>query len=595
VTHGLEPLEFLRLQPPFDSLREEELARIEPVLETVYWPRGSDVAGVRGDGCLYVIRKGAVEVSTGQPSARTLEEGEILGPGLGPGEDASRSEVLVVEGTLAHVLPAQVVESLFAVPAFAAFFAEGLDERLRRVRGLGLSPLSSNMEKSLGALVARAPVCVSPLTTVAEAAATMRDRHVSSVIVDAGDPGILTGRDLRDRVLASGLASATPVQAVASRPLVTLPAAAPLQDGLLLMLERRIQHLPVTEGHHVVGMVTAADLLRHTGASPQHLLERVARVDRPEELLGCATEVAVMAERLHRGGLDPLHIGRIVAILGDEVVRALSRLAESQLGRPPCAYAWLALGSGARMEQLLLTGDEYAIVYLEDRPQATTYFRELAELVEGGLRRAGITAWGAGTALASDLLSRVVRRLEGWVASPQLSDTEDKRTYLDFRPVRGELSLDPLYDVMAGAHAQPRFLERLAATTQAPDPPARRGGEPRAFDVERVGIAPVADLGRLCALAVGSLEVSTRQRFEAGAQAGWISRTAADTLVEGLRFLLSLKLCRQLESIGAGLQPSHDITLEGLSPLERSSLKDVFVVVHEVRDAIVQRSRATDR
>jgi CBS domain-containing protein len=284
-----------------------------------------------------------------------------------------------------------------------------------------------------------------------------------------------------------------------------------------------------------------------------------------------------------------------VAILGGEAIRSLSRLAESELGPSPCAYAWLALGSRARREQLLLTGDEYAIVYLEDRPESATYFRELAELIEGGLRAAGITPTVGGTALDVHPLARVVRRLEEWVTSPQLSDTEDVETYLDFRSVRAELSLDALYEVIAGAHGHPRFVERLAGATRALDSPARRRGEARAFDVERAGIASVAELGRLCALAVGSLEVSTRRRFEAGVQAGLISRSAADTLVEGLRFLLSLRLRRQLQSIAAGPQPSHDIALEGLAPLERICLKDFFVVIHEVRDAFVQRSRATDR
>ena len=67
-----------------------------------------------------------------------------------------------------------------------------------------------------------------------------------------------------------------------------------------------------------------------------------------------------------------------VALLG---VRRLLKLAETELGPPPCSYAWLVFGSEGRMEQALLTDQDNALCYEEDMPGAKgttdSYRREL--------------------------------------------------------------------------------------------------------------------------------------------------------------------------------------------------------------------------
>lgn len=59
-------------------------------------------------------------------------------------------------------------------------------------------------------LASRPIVTCPPDDTVAQAARRMRDRLVSSLIVDSQPPGLVTATDLRDRVLAAGLDPDTP-------------------------------------------------------------------------------------------------------------------------------------------------------------------------------------------------------------------------------------------------------------------------------------------------------------------------------------------------------------------------------------------------
>jgi len=90
----------------------------------------------------------------------------------------------------------------------------------------------------------------------------MRDRLVSSLIVDSRPPGLVTATDLRDRVLAAGLDPDTPVRQVMTTPLHTVPADSTIGEVVLAMVDRGIHHLPLTRQGRLVGIVTDTDLLR---------------------------------------------------------------------------------------------------------------------------------------------------------------------------------------------------------------------------------------------------------------------------------------------------------------------------------------------
>ena len=84
-------------------------------------------------------------------------------------------------------------------------------------------------------------------------------------------------------------------------------------------------------------------------------------------------------------------IGSAMAAIGRSFKQRLLELAEAELGPPPVPYCFLALGSMARQEQLLVTDQDNALV-LDNRfdpAQHDAYFKALATFVSDGLARCG--------------------------------------------------------------------------------------------------------------------------------------------------------------------------------------------------------------
>src|SRR5437867_2926999 len=107
-----------------------------------------------------------------------------------------------------------------------------------------------------------------PDAAVREVAQLMRDRNVGSVVlVDAaGHPcGLVTDRDLAVTVLADAADLATPVESVATAPVVTGEADMDLEEAAALMVSHRIRRLPVMDAETLAGIVTLDDIAVRTG------------------------------------------------------------------------------------------------------------------------------------------------------------------------------------------------------------------------------------------------------------------------------------------------------------------------------------------
>lgn len=591
----MEPLAFLRAHPPFDTLEAAGLRAVGESLEVVYLPRGTSVLHKDGTPSthLFVIRKGSVSLMRDGQVVQLLEEGDCFGfPSL-IARAAPTADVVAAEDTLCYRLPGKVFDALMADRGFADFFLADLSQRVRSAAAARPPALASDLATPLARVARRPALLATEGESVRDAACRMTEAAVSSlVIVDPAGAalGIVTDKDLRARVVAAGLDAATPLARVMTRGVRTLPSTATLFDALVFMLERDLKHVPVEEEGRVAGMVTSGDLVRLRTHDPLKLLHALQRGVPP----GYGRELTAMIDALAAGGLDAPGIARVVSRLNDALVGQLIRRARDELGRPPCEFAWIVFGSEGRMEQLLSTDQDNALVYETASEEAAVYFARLAEHVVGGLIEAGFPPCPGG--YMATRWTRSLAELEGlfagWLARADGKALLEAASFFDFRAVAGELRLDALHELVRSARGS-MFVQRLAGEALRWRPPlglfrqirAEAGG----VDLKAGGIYPVVSLARVLALDEGSDARPTLDRLAAAAAAGTLSQEGAATLGEAFRFLLGLRLRAQLAALRAGRAPSNSVDPKALAPLERRYLKDTFQAIAHVQSAVAYR------
>ena len=451
----------------------------------------------------------------------------------------------------------------------------------------------ANLALPVKNLVKRAPLFVHSGATVAQAAMAMQEARAGSVLIATEPPGIVTDRDLRGRVLAAGFGPDTAVSEIMSRPLKTLDSDAPVIAALQLMLDENIHHLVLLEEGNIIGVVSSSDLMRQQAVNPVSLLRTLEDLENPAHHPNYARDIAGLVQTLSRGGLAAIQIGQIVSSLNDALVKRLVDLAQQALGAAPTPYAWIVFGSEGRLEQTLLTDQDNALIYAEESESAHAYFAAVAKQVVDGLIQVGFppcaggfmaTNWCKPLAAWQDLFSQ-------WTRLPKPDALLDAAIFFDLRGVSGTLSIQPLEEIIAAAKSQRLFLAHMARGALDFYPPLgffnRLRGDQGKVDLKRGGIAPVVALARVAALAAGSRERSTLERLRIAADSGvFLSREDATALSEIFPFLFNLRLEQQVKSVATKSVIDHHVPLAGLSNLTRRHLKEAFIVIKRIQDAV---------
>jgi len=438
-------------------------------------------------------------------------------------------------------------------------------------------------------------VTCAPDDTVTQAARRMRDRLVSSLVVDSRPPGLVTATDLRDRVLAAGLDPGTPVRQVMTTPLRTIPADSTIGEVVLAMADRGIHHLPLTRQGRLVGMVTDTDLLRRASHHPLLVRRQLDRAAGPEELAASAREVTTAAARLVGAGTPAADVTRFLTSAHDALYVRAARDGEAALGPPPCPYALLVLGSGGRRESTLRTDQDHALVVADGAPAgADDWFAALAEHLAATLEQCGLVRCPGGI-MATNPARRVPLRawqeqFIRWIEKPEEDAVLAAATYFDLRQLHGELDAEtPLRRIAGQAAGNRRFLARLAVAAIWRRPPLgflhHLRGDHGLIDLKAHGTAPIVDLARLLALEAGDPEVATTARLRAAADHG-TAGTAATDLVAAFEYLQQLRLRHQADQLAAEGVPDDAIPLAELTALQRRWLKDTAELLRTCQESV---------
>lgn len=604
---------FLQNHPPFSLLPPEQLSEVASKIESQSVVAGQDLLTYQGEVAqsLFIVRQGRVEMmreddETGMTVFDTLGEGDIFGVVSlirgQPPEATVRSRVK----TELLLLPAETFHALrYHCPPFARFVDSVALDRSLHIHQAAEGGDLPELRLRLRDILQRSLVCVAPETSVREAALLMKRNNVRYIIIDTTPTGIVTDHDLRNRILIEGRDYDTPVGNIMTSPIASLPADSLVFEGLMLLLEKRIRHLPVTEGDRVIGVVTHIDILRQQSHSPLFLPRKLMRARSMHDLRDYTEQVSKTVGTMISQGARIKDIGRVVAVAHGALVEHMLRNAEEEFGPPPCPYAWLVLGSEGRYEQTLRTDQDNALVYADDAPpEAEPYFARLAERIVEQLVACGFPRC-PGDIMATNPRWRQPLHVwkqyfSDWIHIPDEEALMRASIFFDYRRVYGKLDIEhALRPVIEEGGKNGVFLARIAKNAMRQSPPL--GGFFRDFAVEHDaeghdvldlkmrGTALIVDLARLFALEAGCAATNTLTRLHLSAPHSELSELGADQLESAFELISTLRLRHQYGQFRRGEEPTNLVVLSSLSTLERRRLKDAMKVIADIQQSIRSR------
>ena len=601
--------DFLRQFPPFDRMGDAHLLAISHQVRVLFFHAQENIVPEAGalQGLCLVIREGAVSVfdSHGGTAALAdkLQPGDWLNCRELWGTPSAKNDLVAAEDCLLYGLPRDLLGGYEWLPDrdFSAAAATSAD-----VFTLRAVPFRREL------------VWCDPELSVCSAAQLMRSQGVGSVLVcdTKGLPvGILTDKDLRNRVATGEVDGSVAVGNLMSAPVVCARPESNIATLQLLMIEHRIGHVCVTaDGSDQTparGMVSEHDLLRLQSQHPIALAKALDRAESADELAAVRGEIDQLASGYLSGGISVAVVAQVVTMLNDKLLQRLlalviARMESQGYGSAPCAFCWLALGSQGRSEQILRTDQDNALVY-EDVPEeqaASTrkYFQEMAARTVEGLVICGFERCPAEMMASNPRWCQPLRdwkhQFSDWIFHPSPEKILLSNIFFDFRPLAGEHSLAEKLSrhIRQTIRQQSIFLSFMARDAVNNPPPLtffrnfvlERSAEHKdQFDIKLRALLPLTDAARLLFLAADpqSTPTNTPDRFRYLAETDPPNQKLYQQAAAAYQILMHFRNTAGLTNHDSG----RYFFPKELTSLERMTLKNCFQVIRDIQQLIQVR------
>ncbi len=619
----IDILGFICQHPPFDTLPEEQQQYVATNIEVAYYRADSTILNF-GDSIsdLYLIRSGVVEVYRRKGELyNRLDEGGLFGQMGLLMNNRVRLPARAVEDTLVYCIPDEVFRQLYEQDEAFADFVEVEDGARLRQAVLNHNDANDLTTSKVRTLLARDPIILNKEESIQVAAQTMADENVSSLLIQ--DPeiddeeesniiGILTDRDLCTRVLACGVDVGSPVSDAMTTELVSLDHNAYVYEAMLTMLRYNVHHLPVMRNKVPIGIIETTDIVRYESQNSLLLVSSIFQQQSVDELVGLSEQVKDSFARLVNEDANSHMVGSAMSVIGRSFKQRLLELAEESLGPAPIAYCFLALGSMARDEQLIVTDQDNAIILDDsyDPEKHDAYFSALATFVCDGLERCGYV-YCTGDIMATNPEWRKTRSewedcFADWIDNPKPQALLNSSIFFDLDGIYGRLKWAEQLNgfIVRRARRNNRFLACLARNAINRTPPLgffkdfvmeKDGQHKNSINLKRRGTAPLADLIRVHALACGSRSQNSLERLDDIIEAGILPKGRGPDLRDAMEFISMVRIRHQALDVESGIEPDNNIEPENMSDFERRNLKDAFQILSNAQNFLKFRYSANRR
>jgi len=413
--------------------------------------------------------------------------------------------------------------------------------------------------------------------------------------------GIITRRELNDRILLYGVTDSTKAYEIMTAPVPYLEDHATLDQALIAM-ERRGNELMVVRNPEgkMAGIIRKERIIRHLTDSFDFLESRIEQASSVTEIKKIYQVFQLYLSQMIGRDQPPEIIARTMASVSDRITARLIGLALDELGPPPVPFAFIALGSEGRMEQTLATDQDNAILYqdVEEKKEEEVHqwFVKLGTRVCTWLDTTGFRFCKGNIMAMNPLWCQPIRvwkkYFSTWITNTEPRNLMEVSIFFDLRPVYGDNSLTEdlrrhIQTVSAGNGVF--FYNLTENASQLKQPVGITGSihiqkreEKDIIDL-KMAISPYVIFGRIYALHNHLIPTSTSMRFDALYQKQIITQSLYREAGFGYRFLMQLRLRHQARQYEKGESINNMLALQDLTETEEVILRKIIHFAGELQ------------
>ena len=622
--------DFLEKFPPFSEMHEKDLLDISLEISIIYKEKGSIVfsAGEEAHENFYVVHKGAVDLK--MPPSDSLvdicDEGDIFGLRPLMANENYKLQATAREDTILYGIPISVFKPYIQTyEELGNFIIESFASNTRNPyakdhSGKLVGSLPPDFpQRALAPQLDLQPlpytkkmVCCPPKAMARSIAKLMSKKQVGSVlVVDKGLPiGIITDRDLRTKIVAGDYPVTASAREIMTSPVITYPPKLTITQAQMAMMKSDIGHLCLTEdgttNTRAVGIVSMHDILVAMGNDPAALVKAIKRSKKIKQLKPIRHSITGLLKGYLDHNIPMAIILKIISELNDTCIKQIIRLSLKKMpSPPPVPFAWMAMGSQGRGEQLLHTDQDNALIFndvSENRIEETTrYFIDLAKRINKGLLQIGYEYCPAEMMASNPQWCMSIgdwkERITRWMAHPGKEEVLLSSIFFDYNFMYGDKSLTEQLSehIFEEVVKYPVFSLHLAAgALQNPSPTGffrqflveQDGKYKDFFDLKRRALMPLTDAARVLTLSYKIKQINnTAARFEKLAELDPHNGELYLSCAYAVKALLKFRTKQGLAHQDAG----RYIALDGLTKEEKIKLKSSFKTIKELQELLALR------
>lgn len=629
--------EFLKKYPPFSFLSADMLQHVAQEVELMYYAQGEYLflQGEPAKNYFFVVKDGFINLTEDRNGITHImefcDEGDVFGVLALLGRRPYVLNALAAEDSLLYAVPVVIFEKILQENTqvslyFATGFASGkvvVRSDLAQSQMAGRFFTQQSRENKVTVFSDQVPFRYSPVVltghqkeTVTQAAKKMSERGVGSIVVvdDHRYPvGIITDKDLRNRVLAVDKSPEIPMDEVMSQPVITIDKKCDFSSAYLMMIKNRIHHLVITEDgsprSRVTGIASDHDILLSQGYSPAVIIHTMMKSLDVEELARLRDQAETLLVSYLENEMSINFLSKIISEINDVLIQRAILVAKSKYDAAypdvsDVTFCFLTLGSEGRGEQLLRTDIDQAIIYedVEENPARTReYLLEIGKEVVEILTACGFQPCPAEIMASNPQwcqpLSVWKGYFERWILNPDPEALLKTSIFFDYRPVYGnhelaEALIHHIYTTLNGRKVFLNFLAKNALMNPAPlgffrNFLVEKSGEHQdKFDIKLRAMMPLIDAARLLALHHNLAGINnTFKRFEKLAELEPQHHEIFREAGKAYEIFMRIRVTEGMRSGNSGRYIDPDV----LGKLQRQLLKNAFVPIDELQKIIAIR------